>query len=278
MVRGLSNRDAGAIIAARADHPYADVEDLWRRAGVPTASLVKIAEADGFRSAFGLARREGLWAIKALRDDPLPLFRTVPEIAEPVVALKPMTAGREVVEDYGHVGLSLRAHPLSFLRRELAAEAYVTCAAASGAKDATACKLAGMVLVRQKPGSAKGVMFITLEDETGVANLVIWPSLYEKQRPLILSASMLGVSGRVQREGEVVHVVAYRLIDLSSSLASIGGREDPFPLPHGRGDEFHRGPSPPDPREPTLQGAAARDIYIGENGADAIRVRARDFR
>lgn len=279
MTRGLSNRDAGAIIAARADQPFAGVEDLWRRAGVPTASLVKIAEADGFRSALGLARREALWAIKALRDEPLPLFQAVPEVHEPLATLKPMTAGREVVEDYGHVGLSLRAHPLSFLRRDLAGEGYETCAAAGGSRDGRACKLAGMVLVRQKPGSAKGVMFITLEDETGVANLVVWPSLYEKQRPLILSSSMLGVSGRVQREGDVVHVVAYHLKDLSGALASVGGRDAPFPLPHGRGDEFHRGPSPPDPREPAMKLGRGRDVSEeARGGGEAIRVRTRDFR
>ena len=108
---------------------------VWRRAGVPAASLVRIAEADGFRPSLRLARREALWAIKGLRDEPLPLFaaaslrerRIVPETDEPEVALKPMTAGREVVEDYGHVGLTLRDHPLAFLRAELARERYETC-------------------------------------------------------------------------------------------------------------------------------------------------------
>lgn len=98
----------------------------------------------------------------------------------------------------------------------------MTCATTAAAKDATRCKLAGLVLVRQKPGSAKDVMFITIEDETGVANLVIWPQLFEKQRRLILSAGMLGVEGRVQREGEVVHVVAWKLGDLSADLRSVG--------------------------------------------------------
>ena len=259
-VKGLSNVDSAAILVARADRPFASVEDLWRRASVPAASLVKIAEADGFRPSMGLARREGLWAIKALRDEPLPLFAAasareqaiVPEVDEPEVALKPMKAGREVVEDYGHVGLTLREHPVTFLRQDLVREKFMTCAAASAGRDMQSCKVAGLVLVRQKPGSAKNVTFITLEDETGVANLVVWEQVYEKHRRTVLTSSMLGVVGRIQREGDVVHVVAYQLIDLSGELASIGGRDDPFPLPHGRGDEFHRGPSAPDPRVHSL--------------------------
>ena len=124
MVKGLANAHAATIVAARAERPFLSVDDLWRRAGVPSASLVQLAEADAFRPALGLARREALWAIKALRDEPLPLFAAaaaredapMPEINEPAVALRPMTAGSEVVEDYGHVGLTLRSHPVAFLR------------------------------------------------------------------------------------------------------------------------------------------------------------------
>jgi error-prone DNA polymerase len=259
-VRGLSNVDAAAIVLARGKRAFASVDDVWRRAGVPAASLVKIAEADGFRPSMNLARREALWAIKALRDEPLPLFAAasareqaiVPEFDEPDVVLKPMKAGREVVEDYGHTGLTLREHPVSFLREDLVRDKFMTCAAASAGKDFQNSRVAGLVLVRQRPGSAKNVTFITLEDETGVANLVVWEQVYEKHRRIVLTASMLGVVGRIQREGEVVHVVAYKLYDLSTELSSLGQRDTPFPLPHGRGDEFHRGPSRPDPRTPAL--------------------------
>jgi len=190
MVRGLANADAAKVLAGRADRPFASVDDLWRRSEAPVASLVDLAKADAFEPALGIARREALWAIKALRDEPLPLFAAasareqaiVPEVGEGPVTLKPMTAGRQVVEDYGHVGLTLREHPVSFLRRDLAAQNVVSCADAGATRDGRSVKVAGLVLVRQKPGSAKGVMFITIEDETGVANLVIWPSLYEKQR------------------------------------------------------------------------------------------------
>jgi error-prone DNA polymerase len=286
MVRGLANVDAARIVGTRADSPFTSVDDMWRRAGVPAASLVRLAEADAFRPALSLARREALWAIKALRDEPLPLFAAaaareaepVAEIEEPAVALRAMTAGGEVVEDYGHVGLTLRSHPVSFLRAELRRKRLVTCEEATQSRDGRWLETAGLVLVRQKPGSAKGVMFITIEDETGVANLVIWPSLYEKQRRVILTAGMMGVQGRVQREGEVVHLVAYKLTDLSFDLASVGDRDAAFPLPHGRGDEFHHGGPGIDPRSLPPKGVKARDIYIPDLHIDTIKVRARDFR
>jgi error-prone DNA polymerase len=262
MVRGLANADAATLIGARTDDPFASIDDLWRRAGVPAAALVQLAEADAFRPSLKLARREALWAIKALRDEPLPLFaaasareaKTVPELNEPPVTLRPMTAGSEVVEDYGHVGLTLRSHPVSFLRGDLRRQRIVTCTEAMQARDGCWLKSAGLVLVRQMPGSAKGVVFITIEDETGIANLVIWPKLYERQRRVILSAAMMAVHGRIQREGEVVHLVAHRVSDLSESLASVGSRDTTFPMPHGRGNEVHGSPSL-DPCNPPARGA-----------------------
>jgi error-prone DNA polymerase len=271
MVRGLPNKDAAAIVTTRAEEPFASVDDLWRRAEVPVSSLIGIAEADGMRESFGLARREALWAIKALRDEPLALFaaatererRTIAEISEPAVVLRPMTSGSEVVEDYRHVGLTLRHHPLTLLRQDLERRRAVTCVDAMAAQDGRWLTTAGLVLVRQKPGFAKGVMFITIEDETGIANLVIWKSLYERQRRIILGASMMGVQGRVQREGEVVHLVANQLTDMSAELAGVGERDQSFPLPHGRGDEFHHGGSPdarglPPHRGRLRRGTAAR--------------------
>jgi error-prone DNA polymerase len=279
MVRGLTNADAATLVAARADQPYTSIDDLWRRAGVPSASLVQLAEADAFRPSLKLARREALWAIKALRDEPLPLFaaasireaKTIPEFSEPTVALRPMTAGGEVVEDYGHVGLTLRSHPLSFLREDLHRRRIVPCAEAMQARDRKWLETAGLVLVRQMPLSAKGVMFITIEDETGIANLVIWPKLFEKQRRVILSAKMMTIHGRIQREGEVVHLVAHWVTDLSSALASVGDRDVTFPLPHGRGDElYHDSPSLP-PTAP--ESSVIPDLHI-----DSIKTKTRDFR
>jgi error-prone DNA polymerase len=285
-VRGLSNKDGAEIVASRADRPFESVDDIWRRADVPVASLVQLAEADAMNESLGLARREALWALKALRDEPLELFaaaalresRTIEEVREPTVSLRPMTSGGEVVEDYQHVGLTLRQHPASFLRADLASRRIVTCIDAMNARDGKWLTTAGLVLVRQKPGSAKGVMFITIEDETGVANLVIWPSLYERQRRIILAAGMIAVQGRIQREGDVVHLVANQLTDLSAELAGIGDRDIGFPLPHGRGDEFHHGSPGIDPRSLPPKGPKPRDIYVPDLHIDSVKVKTRDFR
>ncbi|AZO82029.1 MULTISPECIES: error-prone DNA polymerase [unclassified Bosea (in: a-proteobacteria)] len=283
MVKGLSNAHAAAIITARAGLRFSSVEDLWRRARVPVAALAHIAEADGFRPAFRLARRDAIWAIRALRDEPLPLLKVAPdgyaeEAPEPAIALRPMTAGGDVVEDYRHVGLTLGDHPVSFLRRDLQRKRIVSCQAAMEARDGRWLEAAGIVLVRQRPGSAKGVMFITLEDETGIANLVVWPAVFERFRRTILSAGMISARGRIQREGEVVHLVAQRLTDLSADLAGIGQRDRPFPLPHGRGDEFHHGSPTPDPRDLPPKGLRTRDIYIPDLHINTIKVKTRDFR
>jgi error-prone DNA polymerase len=266
MVKGLGNADAARLISARGDQPFASVDDLWHRAAVGVETLNELAKADAFKPSLGLQRREVFWAMKALRDEPLPLFSALrnrelatsgqtfrqqdgfKEQIEPQVRLAPMTAGSEVVADYGHTGLTLRQHPLSFLRSELADRGLVSCARATAMRDRHWVDIAGLVLVRQRPGSAKGVMFVTIEDETAVANLVIWTKTFEKFHRIILGANMMGVRGRVQREGEVVHIVVHHLTDLSHELASIGSRECRFPLPHGRGDEFHHGSPPSDPR------------------------------
>lgn len=185
-----------------------------------------------------------------------------------------MAAGGEVVEDYGHVGLTLRQHPVSFLRPDLARRPIMTCAEAVACRDRRWVHIAGLVLVRQRPGSANGVMFITLEDETAVANLVVWTKVFEKYRRVVLGSGMIGVKGRVQREGDVVHIVAQELIDLSAELASIGSRETGFPLPHGRGDEFHHGAPAPDPRGMPKP----RNMPDPYGHLDEIKVKTRDFR
>ncbi|WP_296039590.1 error-prone DNA polymerase, partial [uncultured Agrobacterium sp.] len=243
LVKGLSNKHAGDIIACRQDKPFQSIDDLWRRAGVPVAALVCLAEADAFLPSLGLSRREALWVIKGLRDEPLPLFAAaaarenalIEELQEPEVNLLPMTAGGEVVQDYGHMGLTLREHPMSFLRQDLARRRIITCSEAYKSNDGRWLEVAGLVLIRQRPGSAKGVIFMTLEDETGIANAIVWVKTFEKYRRVVLSASMVGIYGKLQREGEVVHIVAHRITDLSDILRSVGERDKPFPLPHGRG-------------------------------------------
>jgi error-prone DNA polymerase len=132
--------------------------------------------------------------------------------------------------------------------------------------------------VRQMPGSAKGVIFITIEDETGIANLVIWPKLYERLRRVILSAGMLAVHGRIQREGEVVHLVAHWVSDLSNALASVGSRDADFPLPLGRGDQLRHGGSGQDPRDLPPKGLDVRNIHIPDLHIDTTKMKTRNFR
>jgi error-prone DNA polymerase len=226
MVGKLAEADAARLVLARAEDPYRSVDDVWRRAQVGTGALSRLAEADAFQPSLRLGRREAAWAIKGLRDVALPLFDQpgAAELNEAAPALKAMTEGRQIVEDYSHVGLSLRRHPLALLREDLAGLGRVPCQVAAGARDGRHVKTAGLVLVRQMPGTAKGVMFMTIEDETGVSNLVIWKSLYEKQRRIALGAHLIGVDGRIQREGDVVHLVAYKLHDLSGLMATLQDR------------------------------------------------------
>jgi error-prone DNA polymerase len=257
MVKGLANAHAADLIGARGDQAYRSVADVWQRAGVPVAALERIAEADGFLR-LGLDRRQALWEIRGLADSRLPLFAAADEAAEPGVALPPMPQGGEVVEDYRSVGLSLRRHPVAFLRDELARERILPCAALAELRDGARATVAGVILVRQRPGSASGVLFITIEDETGHANLIVWPSVFERQRRLVMSASMLGCRGKVQKEGEVIHVIADHLTDFSALLASVGQRGGVFPLARGRGDAVTH-PNGDDPRERGIK-VATRDF------------------
>ena len=297
MVRHLANADGAAIAGARGDQPYTSVEEIQRRARVGRGALDRIGEADGYGS-LDLSRRAGLWGVKGLGNEALPLFAAADERAgkllaeaiEPEIILAPMGEGAEVVEDYRASGLSLRAHPLAFLRDELKARKMISCEQLQTAKDGCWIDLAGIVLVRQKPGSAKGVMFITLEDETNVANLVVWTKIFEANRRIVLGASMMGVRGQVQREGEVIHVIAQRLTDLSPMLASVGSRSDVSDIYRtARGDiaKNQVGPDPRDPANRTL-GRPAREIYIPDlrlgsgiipgQPTEGIKVRTRDFR
>ena len=264
MAKGLNSTHAETVIARRSGGPYRSVEDVHRRSGVPVATLEKLAEADAFQSlpprpagksrhdeaGRGIGRRDALWIIRGLSDTRLPLFDGLGADIDPPVPLVPMTDGRQVVEDYRSTGLSLRSHPVSFLRQDLSARRIVRCADLETCKDGKRLTVAGIVLVRQRPGSARGVLFVTLEDETGHANLIVWPPLFEKQRRLILSASMIACRGKLQRESGVIHVIADELTDLSDMLKSVGERD--------------------------IEGQWRRDIHV-RSGQD-IRVPTRDFR
>ncbi|RDW12253.1 error-prone DNA polymerase [Paracoccus thiocyanatus] len=231
-IDGLSKTLAARITTAR-DGPYADLADLKARAGLDARAIRLIAAADGLRS-MGLDRRAGLWQARALRDAPdLPLFGRRDEGNEPAVALPAMALGEQVTADYQTLRLSLKAHPMRFLRRSLAAQGYASAAELAHLPDRAALRMAGIVLVRQRPGSAKGTCFITIEDETGVANLVLWPDTFSRFRKVAMSARLLEIQGQVQRAAGVTHIVAHWLDDRSDALLRLA-REAPADLPQPR--------------------------------------------
>ena len=248
MAKGFSNNDGGSLIAARGDIAFSSIPELQQRSQLHPGALERLAEADAFACLAKTDRRRALWEVRALASTDLPLFAGREDFVEPAVEVSPMKQGREVVEDYASVGLTLRRHPIAFLRHELSMMNCVTSASLRNTRDEKRLMVAGIVLVRQRPGSAKGVMFMTIEDETGHANVVVWPDIFEKYRRLILSATMVACYGKLQREGEVIHVIANRLVDLSAMLRSVGGRNEAFAPATGRGDEARHGGGP-DSRE-----------------------------
>ena len=274
IVSGLSGADVGKILMARAAEPFTSVEDVWRRTGLSTLALEKLARADAFH-ALGLDRRQALWAIRGLGAKPLPLFAAADARVsgvEPPVALIPLTAGREVVEDYRATQLSLRAHPLSFLRGELTRRGIRPCGDLQHIKDGARVEVAGIILIRQRPGSAKGVLFITIEDETGIANGILWPDRFEAQRRTVMTATMVSIIGRVQKEGLVIHVVADRIVDLTPLLGQVGEIELPRLTMPGDG-ATHGGTI--DPRDPQWKGGRI-DWHYREKAA-VIPVKSHDF-
>ncbi|QRM34251.1 error-prone DNA polymerase [Microvirga sp. VF16] len=283
MVHGLANAEASLIPIVRTEQPFSTIEDLRRRAGISVAALTRLAEADAYGS-LGVKRRDALWTIEGMSDEVMPLFaaadergRTIqPEVIEPDVELVPMTEGREVVDDYRSKGLTLRRHPVAFLRQELTERRIRSCEDLHHARDGQRITVAGGILVRQKPGSAKGVTFMTIEDETDVANMVIWSTVFEKQRRLILSARLIACRGRLQREGGVTHLIAEHFIDLSDLLRSVADRDGDLRLRSGRGDEARTG------TRDWVRGGSDDAIQRPETKAEfdeaVIKIPARNFR
>ncbi len=225
-VSGLKEEHAMRLMARRGSG-YGSVRDLWTRTGLPVAALEKLAEADAFRS-LGLNRRKALWAVRGLKGadgaDMLDLFRHQgrPEVrGEADPDLPPMSHGEDVVHDYRTMSFSLKAHPMSFLRGKLAARHVVRCADLKTHRDGQRIEVAGLVLVRQRPGTASGVVFATLEDETGIANIVIWSKAFETHRRTILASRVMAVRGKLQIEGNVIHVVAETFTDLTDELTGL---------------------------------------------------------
>ncbi|KIN62461.1 Error-prone DNA polymerase [Sulfitobacter noctilucicola] len=228
-VDGMRQEAAHRIVAAR-DEPFADVADLKARAKLDRGTVRRLAAADAMRN-MGIDRRQALWQAQGLKDAPsLPIFEhaeAVDEGNEPVVGLPVMPQAEHVVADYQTLRLSLKAHPMSFFRSSLKRKGFRCTDELPGMRHGQRVSLAGLVLVRQKPGSAKGVCFITLEDEGGVANLVIWPKLFETWRAIIMGARLLVVHGRVQSDGRVIHVVADRLENRTDRLDTLSDERVP---------------------------------------------------
>jgi error-prone DNA polymerase len=244
-IDGLREDAAQAIVAAR-DVPYDDVHDLWRRSGAGRAALETLAAADAFR-LLGLDRRQSLWHVRGLPEEiPLPLFEhaaTREDGHEPEVALPFMPLSEHVVHDYRTLQLSLKAHPMSFLRARAKEARVVACTHLRTLRDGAWVSVGGVILVRQRPGSAQGVVFMTIEDETGVANAVIWPKVLERERKVVMGARLVLVHGRIQRHEDIIHVVAQRLEDRSDWLDYLTEDGAPMNVSIANADEVRR----PDP-------------------------------
>ncbi|MYC93308.1 MAG: error-prone DNA polymerase [Gemmatimonadetes bacterium] len=228
-IRGLKEEDADRLTALRGDG-YRSPLDLRERTGIPTAVLTRLASADAFNS-MGLDRRQAAWAVRAISETgPLPLFESAKNVRaasdqtagiRPEPALPAMSAGEQVATDYRTTGLSLKQHPVALLRGRLNERGVLPAKGLERLSNGDRTVVAGIVLTRQRPG--KGiVMFVTLEDETGTANLVVFPSIYENQRRDTLTSRLMMCRGKVQKVDGVIHVIAERIHSLNDWLAELG--------------------------------------------------------
>ncbi len=270
-IKGLSKEKAEAFVNRRGDG-YESVRDVWLRSGLHVDEIERLAEADAFRS-LGLDRREAVWAVRALSGrsaaETLPLFdRPGLRLAdtEPATKLPAMTRGEHVVHDYRSLGLSLKAHPVGFLRPRLDRLGVVPNALLPTVPDGRRVCVAGPVLVRQRPGKGNAI-FLTLEDEKAVANVIIWPRIFDRYRAVVMGARFVCVTGKLQSESDVIHIVADRIEDLTpwlavlleeTDVASAGDRE----AGRGKGrepDKRHAGVPVPG-KDPAALARTARSV------------------
>lgn len=237
-IKGINAEDIEYLTNGR-KKAYSHIHELMD-AGLSLSALERLADADAFRS-IGLDRRQALWEVSAMADRPVALFENQPSESslEMQATLPLMSKGEHVIQDYASTSLSLKAHPVSFVREQLSLLRVLPTQDLAKAKDGQTVKVAGLVLVRQRPGTAKGVCFITIEDETGFTNLVVFENLFEKFRKEIIQSRLLMVEGKLQIEGEVIHVIVKRCFDLTSLLRSMDREENKsFPaVAFSRSDE-----------------------------------------
>ena len=263
-IKGIREDDISALVQGR-KRPYTNLSEL-RYAGVSQAALEKLADADAFRS-LGMDRRKALWEVSALLDMPIGLFEGQQQQndAEGQISLPFMSTAEHVVQDYAATALSLKAHPLSFARAQLRSLNIKSAKELAELRDGALVKVAGLVLVRQRPGTAGGVCFITIEDETGFSNLVIFQGLFEKYRKEILGAKLLMVEGKLQREGAVTHVVVRQCFDLTRLLQLNKSQESDRPV---QADHTERNSFP----------AKNKRTQIRQNGQEELYPKARNFK
>jgi error-prone DNA polymerase len=228
-IKGFKEAEAELLVKAR-EAGARTLEDFALRAGLSRRGLELLAEADAFRS-LGVDRRQALWAVKGLSPD-INAEKTAPlltrqSLKEAQVQLPFMSQPKEVAEDYRTTSLSLKDHPVRFFREDLARMQVVPCSSLKTQRNGRRLSVGGLVLVRQRPGTAKGVVFMTLEDETGIANIVVWKDAFDANRRLVMSSSFLVVHGQVQSAEGVIHVVAERFTDLTYKLAHMRDEEGP---------------------------------------------------
>ncbi|HTY48518.1 MAG TPA: error-prone DNA polymerase [Steroidobacteraceae bacterium] len=226
LVSSLPQEAALRIMVARAERAFTDVQDLARRARLERRQLEALAAASALASLSG-HRHLAFWDVAGI-ERPLPLVHTVGPAAEGLPLLPPPTEGQDILADYATVGLTLGRHPLALLRRRLRQQGVASAAEARALAHGSRVRACGIVLMRQRPGTAKGVTFVTIEDETGQLNLVVWERIGESQRRPLIEAQLLEVHGHCQRQGEILHVVARRLIDRSALLGRLVQRSRDF--------------------------------------------------
>jgi error-prone DNA polymerase len=227
MLHGFSERHAERIVAAREGGMFQSMDDLSRRTRLTRSVLSRLSQAGAFGS-LAMDHRESLWKSLAQDSTPLPLLDSLEEEREAPVGLPAMSSAEKVLEDYRGVGLSLRAHPMSFFRERLAERGVIPAAELKTTPNGRPVQVAGIVLVRQRPGTAKGITFVTLEDESGSANLIVRPDVWKRFRTAARGATVLLAYGRLQRQEGVIHVLTSRLENLSEWMESLGPQSRDF--------------------------------------------------
>ncbi len=225
LVGGLSEAAAVRIVEARNERPFAGVPDMAHRAKLDPRDLTALADADALASLAG-HRHEAVWEVAGI--ERLPALLAGAEFDETHPELPPPTEGQDIVADYRRLGLTLRRHPLALLRRQLRERRLATADEIMQVPHGRLVRTAGIVIGRQRPDTASGVVFVTLEDETGAVNVIVWRDLGDRQRRELLGSRLLGVHGKVEREGAVVHVLASRLTDLTPLLGTLRTRSRDF--------------------------------------------------